>query len=56
VVEWRKRPGEPYAAPRVEIAGTVNISSTGQIAMAGAAVGLAIVAIVIAIAMGSRRR
>lgn len=56
VVEWRRRPGEPYAAPRVEIAGTVSISSTGLIAMAGAAMGLAIVAIVIAVALGSRRR
>lgn len=56
VVEWRRRPGEPYAAPRVQIAGTVSISSSGQMALSGAALGLAIVAIIIAVAMGARRK
>lgn len=56
VVEWRRRPGEPYAAPRVNIAGSVSISPTGTIAMAGAGVGLAIVAIILAIALNASKR
>lgn len=56
VVEWRRRPGEPYAAPRVNIAGSVSISQTGSIAMAGAAVGLAIIAIILAIALNAPKR
>jgi len=56
VVEWRKQPGEPYAAPRVDIAGTVTISPMGQMAMAGAAMGLSIFAIILAIALGAKKR
>ena len=56
VVEWRRPPGEDYATPRVEIVGTASISPTGQVALAGAALGLAIIAIVFTIALNARRR
>jgi uncharacterized protein YcnI len=56
VVEWRHQEGEPYAAPRVEIAGTVHISPAGQFMMAGAAMGIAILALVVAVAKGVPRR
>ena len=56
VVEWRRQPGEDYAAPRVQIVGTATISPTGQVAMAGAALGFAIIAIVFAIALGVKKR
>ena len=48
--EWRRPRGEPYEAPRVEIAGTVRVSPAGQLVMAGAAIGIAILALVVAIA------
>ncbi|MSR06035.1 MAG: DUF1775 domain-containing protein [Gemmatimonadetes bacterium] len=56
VVDWRKRPGELYSAPRVQIGGTVSISPAGQIALSVAAVGLAIVSIILTIALSAKRR
>ncbi|MBI4501959.1 MAG: DUF1775 domain-containing protein [Gemmatimonadetes bacterium] len=56
VVEWRNRRGEDYAAPRVEVAGTVRVSAAGQILLAGLALGVAIVALVVAIAGRVPRR
>jgi hypothetical protein len=50
VVEWRRGRGEDYAAPRVEVAGTVRISTTGQIFLSVLAMGIAMVAVVLAIA------
>jgi hypothetical protein len=57
-VEWRRGRGEDYAAPRVQVAGTVRVSAAGQMLMAGLAVGLAIVAIIVAISamMAKTRR
>jgi len=54
VVEWRGRFGEPYAAPRVEIKGSVAISQSGAIAMAASGIALGILAIIIAVALGTR--
>ncbi|MBI4421653.1 MAG: DUF1775 domain-containing protein [Gemmatimonadetes bacterium] len=56
VVEWRRGRGENYAAPRVEVLGTARLSPAGMLAMAGAAVGIAILALVVAIARGAPRR
>ncbi len=50
VVEWRRGRGESYAAPRVEVAGTTRVSSAGSMVMSGLAVGIAILALVIALA------
>jgi uncharacterized protein YcnI len=49
-VEWRRGRGEDYAAPRVEVAGTVRISAAGQMVLAGTAIGIALLALVVAIA------
>lgn len=56
VVEWRRRRGEPYAAPRVEVAGTVRVSAAGQLAMAGLAIGISLLALILTVAMGRARR
>jgi uncharacterized protein YcnI len=54
-VEWRRGRGEDYAAPRVEVAGTVRVSAAGQMVLAGTAIGIALLALVFAIArMGPR--
>jgi uncharacterized protein YcnI len=56
VVEWRGRQGQDYAAPRVQVAGTVRVSPTGSLMLASLAMGLAIVALIVAIARGAQRR
>lgn len=56
VVEWRGRAGEPYAAPRVEIRGSVTISQSGAIALASIGIALAILANIVAIALGTRKK
>lgn len=56
VVEWRGTPSEPYAAPRVRIVGTVGISGRGAMMMAGVAIGISLLALVIVLANSAKRR
>ncbi len=55
-VEWRAPEGQDYAAPRVRVAGTVRVSGAGTMVMAGLGIGLAMVALVIALARGGPKR
>jgi uncharacterized protein YcnI len=55
-VEWRHQKGEPYAAPRVEVAGTVSVTPGAAVMLSGLSLGVAILALVVAIARGGSRR
>jgi uncharacterized protein YcnI len=50
VVEWRHGRGADYAAPRVEVAGTVRMSGSAPVFLSVLAMGIALVAVVLAIA------
>lgn len=56
VVEWRGRAGEPYAAPRVEIRGSVTISQSGAVALSSIGIAIGILSIIIAVALGTRKK
>ena len=55
-VEWRHPRGQDYAAPRVEVAGTVGVTAGAAVMLAGFSLGVAILALVVAIARGAPRR
>jgi uncharacterized protein YcnI len=49
-VEWRKGIGEDYQAPRAEIVGSVTVSPSATIMVSALALGVAMIALVVAIA------
>jgi uncharacterized protein YcnI len=56
VVEWRHPEGQDYAAPRVEVVGTVRVTTGAAVMMAGLSLGVGLLALVVAIARGAPRR
>ncbi len=54
VVEWTAPPGRPAPAPRVAIVGTGRVSTRGAILVATAAMGVGIMALIIALATNRR--
>ena len=55
-VEWRKGIGEAYQAPRVEIVGSVTVSHSATIMVSAMALGVALIALAVAIAKKAPRR
>ena len=56
VVEWRNYPGRDYAAPRVRVVGTVSVSGRGAMMMAGVAVGISLLTLIIVLGGRAVRR
>jgi uncharacterized protein YcnI len=56
VVEWRNYPGRDYAAPRVRVVGTVGISGRGAMMMAGVAIGISLLALIIVLGRSAAGR
>ena len=49
VVEWNRR-GDPGRAPTVQIVGTTGVTAWGAVGLAGVAVGIAVIALALAVA------
>ncbi len=49
VVEWNRR-GDPGRAPTIQIVGTTGITAWGSVGLAGVAVGIAVIALALAVA------